>query len=217
MSSSSEPNHRVREPQRLVARRVGRVRERDHAHPRPPGRPGCRCPSPPPRWRPPGAAPSRLSASRYTSGAGLPRSTSSDDTVTLEAVRQAAQLEEEVDDLPVGGRRQAQRPALRRSAPRPPARPRRTAARGGRCPPPGPPRRPRSARGPCPRQARRAGTGDHSGELMPIMSRGAESLQRPPRSVDQLLLGLVPHLARECSSTPSRSNTTASVTPCPGP
>ena len=75
-------------PTRAPPRRAGSARSDTRSRPsRPPSPPGSRSPSPrPPRTRS-AATPSRRAASRYTSGLGFPRGTSSDDTV---ATKQSA-------------------------------------------------------------------------------------------------------------------------------
>ena len=51
-----------------------------------------------------GSAPSRRAASRYTSGAGLPCATSSDETTISNSVGKAGRRERGIDDRPVGRR-----------------------------------------------------------------------------------------------------------------
>ena len=55
----------------------------------------------------------RRAASRKTSGAGLPRATSSEDDPGLEVRREAAALHHHLDHLEVGGAREPERPARR--------------------------------------------------------------------------------------------------------
>ena len=214
---------------RQLVRASRSARRRRRAPRRPAGSAGSAARSPPSQQRAPrvmpfvesstathgsGSTPSRRAASRYTSGAGLPRATSSDESVTAKQPGEPRQLQEQVDDLPVRRRGEPERPA--RGEPldrldRPVDQRQALAvdlleARHDRV------RDRRRARGR--RRARRAGRPTTRASSCPSC-RGA-----PPRASARRARVTSSSLASfqtcsESSSTPSRSKTTAAVTERP--